>query len=197
MRVRLITEVGTRVSLRRYWGDDCPNCVGSKTRGYHNAQRPLLDVPALEAWDAGGEPRDHPADRWPTQCEGCGAPVPESAARQVFRRRLYDTPSGKPEPGDMYWLRCLLDTRGGCPYWDNCDGRHLHVVLPNGHDWDCDSRCSNCSLRDDRTHRCWIRTGEPPLVTAGKSGHTCSAGAGSIAAPGWHGFLRDGQLVVC
>lgn len=197
MQTRLITEIGTRVALRRYWGDNCPNNLGTGRRGYHNAMRALFDVPELAAWSAGGEPEDHPAERWPVACDGCGAPVPASATRQVFQSRLYDNPSGKPEPGDMYWLRCLTTQRDACPYWDNCPGRHLWCVLPNGHAWDVDSRCSNCTLRDERTHRCWIREGQPPRVTAGKGGHTCSAGAGSIAAPGWHGFLRDGQLVVC
>lgn len=28
-----------------------------------------------------------------------------------------------------------------------------------------------------------------------KAGLTCVAGAGSISVPGWHGFLRAGELV--
>jgi hypothetical protein len=52
--------------------------------------------------------------------------------------------------------------------------------------------------RDKGAHRCWCRHGEPPLVTVNKSGPTCSAGAGSIISPsGWHGFLRNGELVPC
>lgn len=28
-----------------------------------------------------------------------------------------------------------------------------------------------------------------------KNGLTCAAGAGSIATPNWHGYLRHGELV--
>ena len=92
-------------------------------------------------------------------------------------------------PGTMYWS----SWHTGCS-WDNCDGQHLHVVLPNGHHWDVDGRASNCTLPQDRTHRCWIRHGEPPLITVDKSGHTCNAGAGSILSGDYHGFLRGGEL---
>ena len=127
--------------------------------------------------------------------------MPEGAKRQVSRKRRYTTDSGRPEIGNMYyvtWLQVAAEdgvgTSCSCT-WSNCDGRHLYVILPNGWEWDSDGRASNCTLPDEKTHRCWVRTGEPPLVTAGKQGHTCSAGAGSIAPPGWHGFLRNGKLV--
>lgn len=94
----------------------------------------------------------------------------------------------------------------GCPWWDNCDGRHFHVVTPDGAVVDLDGRAANCTMRDERTHRCWVRHGAPPHVTANKNGATCAAGAGSIQTygrqnpdgsfqPGWHGFLRNGVLV--
>lgn len=82
--------------------------------------------------------------------------------------------------------------------WDNETGPHLLVRCPNGdgtRDWDIDSRASNCTLPNDRLHRCWVRHGDPPNITVDKSGLTCSAGAGSIALPNWHGFLRGGQLI--
>ena len=66
--------------------------------------------------------------------------------------------------------------------------------LPNGREWDIDSRCSNCTLPDDRIHRCWVRHGEPPNIHVDKNGHTCSAGAGSILAGDYHGFLHNGEL---
>jgi len=81
--------------------------------------------------------------------------------------------------------------------WDNEVEPHLIVRCPSGdgsRDWDIDSRASNCTLRDDRLHRCWVRHGAPPDVHVDKDGLTCSAGAGSIALPGWHGFLTHGYL---
>jgi hypothetical protein len=77
------------------------------------------------------------------------------------------------------------------------DGHCLVVRLPGGHDWMVDGRCSNCTLPNDNEHQCWVRHGEPPNVTVDKNGLTCGAGAGSIQIPGWHGFLRNGELVTC
>jgi len=75
------------------------------------------------------------------------------------------------------------------------DGRHLIVMLPNGREWAVDGRANNCTMPDDTIHRCWIRHGEPPNLTVDKRGNTCSAGAGSIQAGDYHGFLRAGHLV--
>lgn len=147
-----------------------------------------------------GEPTSRIVDLWkPTVCQSCGAPYDGSeVARGASLRRIWDTADGDLHPGDMYWADWL---RGGhsdtCWYWDNCPGPHLQVVLPNSHHWDIDSRASNCTLPDERTHRCWIREGDPPNVTAGKAGHTCAAGAGSILSGDYHGFLRNGQLDPC
>lgn len=74
------------------------------------------------------------------------------------------------------------------------DGPQLTVVLPDNTPWNIDSRASNCTMPYDYSHRCWIREGEPPNVTAGKNGNTCAAGAGSIATPNYHGFLRNGVI---
>lgn len=209
MKCRLIEQTGTRASLRIYWGDsrnrECP------VKGYHNAEKYLTDSPDPEDRKFAGQPKDHadPAE-WPTHCDGCGAPVPagfflneshrageHSPQYQVFYRRLYNTASGKPEPGDVYWAPWYHDEdkQYRCQ-WDNCDDPrgHLIVILPNGAEWDVDSRASNCDMREDRTHRCWVRHGEPPNLHVDKSGHTCNAGAGSILNGNYHGFLHNGEL---
>jgi hypothetical protein len=79
------------------------------------------------------------------------------------------------------------------------DGRYLVCKMPEGpgHFWHIDGRASNCTLPDDDEHRCWVREGEVPKITAGKEGNTCAAGAGSIQTPTWHGFLRNGVLEEC
>jgi hypothetical protein len=88
--------------------------------------------------------------------------------------------------------------------WRGPDGHVLVVRCPHDHDWIVDGRCSNCTRKDDSTHRCWVRHGAPPDVTVDKSGDTCSAGAGSLGiwnasrtAYTWHGFLRGGYLIEC
>lgn len=84
--------------------------------------------------------------------------------------------------------------------WTNETEPHLNVVTPDGRTWDIDSRCSNCTLPEDKTHRCWVRHGEPPFITVDKNGLTCQAGGGSIdmtqggTRPGFHGFLRAGEF---
>lgn len=81
--------------------------------------------------------------------------------------------------------------------WDNETEPHLHIRLPDGAIWDIDSRCNNCTLPDDRTHRCWVRHGEVPNITVDKEGHTCKAGAGSVQTNGYHGKLIGGILRDC
>lgn len=152
-----------------------------------------------------GDPRpitgQHPTEvrrDWDGSCEACGAPIPWDDPDNVYgssgNTPVYDTPSGRLEPGCLYWVDQHPD-RACFARWTNCDGRHLHAVLPTGQHWDIDSRAANCGSPDDTEHRCWIRHGTPPAVHVDKNGRTCSAGAGSIAVPGWHGFLHDGRFV--
>lgn len=194
MKARHIKEIGTVATLRLYWGDACPGPWGC-----HNAELPLGRSDKIDDHKAWGSPPDYPAERWPVKCDHCLATPPPEAKHQVFTAKLYDTASGHPEPGDLFERECYAQTRWGrCAWgWTNCTGRHLIGILPNGHEWDICSRCSNCTMRDDNTHRCWIVSGEPPAVDVGKGGHTCAAGAGSIGVPGWHGFLRSGVWVEC
>ncbi len=196
LKARFIEEVGTRASLRIYWGEDCANTLGHGSKGYHNAQIFLADTDEVNAWKFCGETDDYPDDRWPTKCDHCDATPPADVARQVFTKRRYNTDSGLPEPGDLFWTDWYGHVEGepGCMFHDNCDGRHLRAVLPNGSSWDIDGRASNCTKPKERTHRCWVRTGEPPNVTVGKNGDTCAAGAGSIAVDGYHGFLKNGSF---
>ena len=85
------------------------------------------------------------------------------------------------------------------------DGRASNCTVPckcgqsyAAHYEDQTGKCDGYKPADDGAHRCWIRHGEPPLVTVNKQGVTCGAGAGSIVSPsGWHGWLRDGALVSC
>jgi len=77
--------------------------------------------------------------------------------------------------------------------WDNQFTPPLMVVTP-GVIWDIDSRASNCTRKNDKTHRCWCRHGEAPNITVDKFGDTCSAGAGSIQCGNYHGFLQNGFL---
>lgn len=89
---------------------------------------------------------------------------------------------------DAYWMP---------DDWKGADGKSITVRIPGNHDWNIDLRANNCTLPDDKIHKCWCRHGEVPNITVDKNGNTCSAGGGSILTPSWHGYLRDGYLVDC
>ncbi len=225
MRARFIHQIGISGKLRIYWDkvnvtkiyedgyysrtylNDCICSYGHPgSAGIHNAYEFLGHKMDTEDWNCFGLATDYPAERWPKRCAHCGTSVPEKqkpekvgdvifdVTHQVFTSRLYDTNSGEPEPGDIYYIK--WHKPGECPNWNDCDGRHLHAKLPNGHDWDVDGRASNCTMKDDRSHRCWVRTGSPEdgTIHVDKNGHTCAAGAGSIIAGDWHGFLHHGAF---
>lgn len=209
IQTRYIEHVGTIAYLRIYWREQVPCPNGS----YHNAQREIARSNILFDNKLEGEVSDHIEDpRWPLQCEWCGKLVPPKNSGdnlsylnyQVFRQKLYNNQSGKPEPGDLFFLDYKA-MREDHPHhchsaWTNCDGKHLQCILPNGEQWDIDSRASNCTKPEDRTHRCWVRHGDPTkgeVIHVDKNGNTCNAGAGSIIVDGWHGFLHQGILRKC
>ncbi len=189
MKTRLIKQVADEQFWGALWSGG--PCQDGSTR--HRATLraavvpPSSDTPCPRA-------EDRPAD-WRPTCERCGAAPPPGAELEHFAgvSRLYDTPSGRPEPGSIFvadWLpRDFM--------FDDVE-RHLICVLPNGHHWHMTGRASNCTMPEDRKHRCWVVHEEAPGVFhVDKNGNTCAAGAGSIAAPGWHGFLHHGELVSC
>jgi hypothetical protein len=191
--------IGSAVQLRTYWGEGCP---GS---GYHNAMgRVLEQIPETdrETRDALGRRwfgQEIQAGDWPTHCAYCGERAPETANRQVFPSLVYRAPDGETiygrafQRGDLYPSPCWRTQAVGACEWDNCNGTHWTLILPNGHSWDMSSRASNCTMPQDRQHRCWVLHGDPPH-SADKAGHTCAAGAGSIQSGDFHGFYRDGEI---
>lgn len=127
-------------------------------------------------------------------CHKCGKQF-----APTIKGHHWDTKSGNLEPGAMFWDYNYEENL----YWDNHKGPHLCVVLPDMHIWNIDSRASNCTDKNNRLHRCWVRHGEPPNITVDKhpANHTCKAGGGSILTHGsdgkesFHGFLRNGHIV--
>jgi hypothetical protein len=82
------------------------------------------------------------------------------------------------------------------PEWCGPDGLSVHVKCPDGCIWGVDSRANNCTMKDDKVHKCWVRHGDPRKgeIHVDKNGFTCQAGAGSIQTPRWHGFLHNNVL---
>lgn len=178
-----------RRDLRRFtWSDKmkCPNWELG-----HN-KTVFLDIVESDQSDHKW-PHDDP--RWPTHCD-CGYKFEEKDEWQLFCATLYKRADTGEEftlaeapPGAMWNAEWMVD------YYKGPDGMSLGVKLPNGRTWNIDSRASNCTKPDDKEHKCWVRHGTPPDITVDKNGLTCDAGAGSIIAGDWHGFLRNGELV--
>lgn len=193
--------------LRRYTEQHAGSswtCAG----GWHEAMVLFDDAPAI--WEdrtdnygwkhrvvthpEGDKPS--PEDpRWPTKCEKCPY-LFRDEVRQFFYDLLYrrkDTGAlvtlRDAPPGAMWDAWWLHDLEGGMLGGPTADGRVLMVKCPNGREWCIDGRASNCGSPKDDKHKCWIRHGEPPDLVVDKNGLTCSAGAGSIAAGDYHGFL--------
>jgi hypothetical protein len=199
-----------RIDLRRYHHDgQCPRNPGENS--YHDAtfdnfmviESPIPPLGESESYDveAYRVPKDD--SRWPRQCS-CGYAFPDEAHWQMFAHRLYrrsdngtETVLREATPGALYyadWL-CHSETKQFLPWdWDNQNEPPLYCKLPNGNEWCIDGRASNCTMPNERTHRCWVRHGEVPNIHVDKNGYTCAAGAGSIASGNYHGFLHNGCL---
>ncbi|MEW5927801.1 MAG: hypothetical protein AB1941_09965 [Gemmatimonadota bacterium] len=205
-----------RVSLRRYSteGKRCERREGH----YHDASLVIIPEAPAAAWGAGPDttgaayppesessPISREDPRWPVDCQTCGEPFQSDDEWQVNADRLYrgapdgllytlrDAPVGA--MWDMNWLH-------GMPLYCGPDGIALCVATPGG-EWYVDSQASNCTRPSDLSHKCWVRHGDPrdpqgvrtgrPLHVD-KAGDTCAAGAGSIQAGSFHGFLHHGWL---
>lgn len=184
-------------SLRRYRG--AVACPGGAS--YCNAMNVLEIVPDVrDASDAiplqPAVCHSHPL--WPTHCPLCKRAFTEEDNWQVFGDPIFRRVDTGEEftlrdapPGAMWFCKWHEDFGVGP------DGKALMVRLPNGHDWHVDGVANNCTRREDKVHKCWVREGTVPVITVGKNGNTCSAGAGSILSGTYHGFLRNGMLVSC
>lgn len=194
--LRFARKTGQHPEAGIMWDGECTTQRGNPSP-LHSARRPYAedhvgdDIP--EGWQE--------YDFTDATCDRCGAPFDPDAdpRRHGSMKWEWDTPSGQLEPGCVYTTVCP-HPKGApvCPSgWSNCTGTHVHVMLPNGISWDVMGRASNCGSPDDTTHRCWVLVGHPEhpeTLHVSKDGETCAAGAGSIAAGDYHGFLQHGKL---
>lgn len=198
----LIRDTTRRARLLRVYVEG--KCVADRT--VHNAYFHVDDVdgPAFTCSDFPEEFEGDP--RWPGHCDYCGfefaqSPIPPTRMLAIDRiMRRPDT--GQQAMLDRQWSRmagAMVDLTWYHEFPQLCgpDGRSLMVICPDGSPWHIDGRASNCTLPNDQVHKCRVRHGDPDRLTVDKNGVTCSAGAGSIQAKYWHGFLRDGWLVDC
>lgn len=189
-----------RLFLRRYADGPCEGSGFS----FHNAQ--VLIGEQSDAGDPIGDLHPHDDPRWPEACEHCGRPFEDSDSWQLFRRDIYVRPDtgqeftlDEADVGACYNATWISESREAGGFMTGADGRSLFVKCPDGHLWCIDARASNCTLPDDKAHKCWVRHGRPEDgdLHVDKNGVTCAAGAGSIDTGKWHGFLHHGGLVEC
>jgi hypothetical protein len=140
--------------------------------------------------DAGGV--QHSDRRWPKKCEACGAYKFKNGDEwQVTQERIYrrqdtgeectlrDAPTGAMWYAD--WMSEGMDASlTGPGTFKGPDGRCLYVMVPGNHPACLDGPATNGPG--------WTRTGTPPDVTASPS-------IWADAPTGWHGWLRDGELI--
>jgi hypothetical protein len=199
---------------------DCPN---SPEKPPFNGHRGEFELGVFDKNDPTRPQYPDPGDpRWPKTCKRCNQTLVTSkdsggmTGLPHYRREDTGQIITSPlPPGAMFYY-----DDAGPPFGP--DGRCLVVCLPpDGHWWYVDSIASNCTVPckcghpyvshhrwsdpnpipckkfepiDGRKHRCWVRSGTPPLVHVGKEGETCGAGSGSIQTSNWHGFLTHGML---
>lgn len=197
----------SRLSLRRFTFGSDKSCPSSQ--GGHDARTNFVEVDewlkpndetGRKVYEHGGPQNreDVPAGApWPTQCTGCTYIFTEEDEWQIFPETLYR----RADTGEtMTWNESGPGAMRHCEWYEGLawasgpDGLALSVKCPNGREWHIDGPCSNCTMKDDRVHKCWCRHGTPPNITVDKNCNTCAAGAGSIQAGDYHGFLRNGEF---
>ncbi|PBB41787.1 hypothetical protein CK222_21780 [Mesorhizobium sp. WSM3866] len=125
---------------------------------------------------------------------GRNAPFEDGVSKRIYRNRDTGAETSQLPIGALF-----VDDRGP----KGPDGLSVVCIIPREGNrgytwWHIDSQASNCTLPDDKEHRCWVRHGTiGETVHVDKNGKTCAAGAGSIAVPGFHGFLHHGVLRDC
>lgn len=197
-----LEETGqSRFGLRRYSSLHSDyTCEG----GWHDTAVDIGNAPTIYAdteFKKGryiGIPPTVPHDdsRWPTVCEKCGYQFTVTDHWQETQHVLYkrvDTDELfilREAPAGAMWNAWWMPDN-----WHGSDGIALQIRLANNLDWHVDSQASNCT-RPGEPHKCWVRHGDPRKanLTVDKSGETCAAGAGSIMAGDYHGFLQNGIL---
>lgn len=189
-KLRFIHCIGWKKTIRKTWkGEKCYHMTVESVIG-EGVEQPGVEYGGL-TFD---ESDNNHLPNIPAVCISCGHHATEKDDVKSSRSitHVYNTASGRPEPGDVYY-------RGDAWWWSNWpEGKLCEIiVLPNGVEWNIRSRANNCARKDDTTHRCWCITGsieEGNLNSDAKNCDTCSAGAGSIQGGNFHGYLRNGYI---
>src|ERR1700678_664258 len=97
-----------------------------------------------------------------TDWEKCGDDGKSRRRRQIYRCIATGETTLKVELpiGALFALdREHCKDLNGYPPAAPHDGLAIACVCLNGHHWYIDGRASNCTMKDDKAHRCWVRHG--------------------------------------
>lgn len=207
-----------RLALRRFIFSDKQKCPARGEWGC-DASAPIgtFDARYGETCDSGRgsylgiwRPEEFRDGPWPAACGHCGEPFdPAKTEDQVFQEAVYVRYDGGPGEftlrdapvgmmWDAFWMRNAWEASENGPGWMNVgpDGIALVIQVPRNHPFMPEQRASNCTMKDDGHHKCWVRHGDATKneVHIDKVGHTCQAGAGSIVTRDWHGFIHHSMV---
>lgn len=167
--------------LRRYTfspGNACPSGMG------HTASAVIGMVGEDEHQPVTGDLHPHDDSRWPGTCEHCGYVFADADQWQLSDKAIYRLPDGSEftfsrslgmcaPPGTMiraWWF----DEHAEVP------GESWLIALPDGGDW--------CTTQRAAGGGHWTVTGTAPDITATPS-------VWHNSPSGWHGWVRNGELV--
>ncbi len=166
-------------SLRRFvftgQGRDCPQ------GGYHNASADIGEV--TDPAEAHGDNWPHDDPRWPAACE-CGYEFGPADEWQRNDNQIYRLPDGAEFVFRHSFGRAApAGTMIRADWYDDFTeqpGESWIVALPDGGEWITTQKATGGGY--------WTVTGTPPAITVSPS-------IFHNAPTGWHGFIRDGELV--
>jgi len=173
-----------RRDLRRFTFSGRTGVPCSRGPG-HDATAVIGEIAEAEASRTHGDNWPHDDPGWPEACEACGYRFQPSDEWQRNDNLLFRLPDGtefttwgRPmdaPPGAMvraHWYDEYSSHPEGIDSW--------LIVLPDGGTWITSSKASDGGY--------WTVTGTAPDLTASPS-------IWHDAPSGWHGWIRDGQLV--
>ena len=164
--------------LRRYRGGDASDCPVHR---YHDAMTQIGEV--TDRADAIGDNWPHDDPRWPQACD-CGYTFKADDHWQRNDCRIVRLPDGteftwwgsfgsKAPPGTM--IRAAWYDK-----FTEQPGESWLISLPDGGEWITTRKATDGGY--------WTVTGTPPGITASPS-------IWHNKPKGWHGFVRNGELV--
>ncbi len=171
-----------RRSLRRFVLSSDATCPA----GYHNASNDIGEVGEDEHEELHGDNWPHDDERWPAACTACGYAFTPDDRWQRNDNEIYRLPDGAEftfrgafgkaaPPGTMIraaWYDEFTSHPEGVKPW--------LVALPDGGEWITSQKATGGGY--------WTITGMPPNITVSPS-------IFHNAPTGWHGWIRDGELV--